>query len=76
MSDHPYNPNCSCPGCQFIWAGMEAFRKFGPPPVIGTFEPNVGDIARDCDRPNAQYRSYTSDGRWWPYFEVVPRQTE
>ena len=51
MSDHPYNPNCGCPGYQFIYNGLECFRKNGPPPVIDTFEPTIGDIGRDYDGP-------------------------
>lgn len=74
MADHPYNPNCGCPGCQFILNAEECYRKFGPPPVIGTFIPTVGDVGRDYDGPTAMYRTWMSDYRWFPYFEVVPRQ--
>lgn len=74
MADHDYNPNCGCPGCQFIWAGEQCFRKFGLPPIIGTFEPTHGDIGRDCDIPMAQYRTWTGEG-WWPSYLVVPKQT-
>lgn len=72
MEGHDYNPNCGCPGCQFIWAAMEAFKR-GLAPVIGTFEPIEGDMARDCDRPDSMLRTWVS-GRWWPYFEIQPQQ--
>ena len=74
MADHPYNPNCGCPGCQFLWAAEQAYRKFGPPPVIDMFEPTYGDVGRDCDHPMSRYRTWLGDN-WWPYFLVCPRQT-
>lgn len=64
---------CGCPGCSFMWAGHQAFLKFGAPPVIGTFEPVRGDYGRDYDGPTAQYRTWLGD-RWHPYYEVVPKQ--
>ena len=73
MSDHVYNPDCGCPGCQFMWAAEETYRKHGSAPVIGTFEPRVGDVGRDCDASMSPLRVMTADGRWHPYFEVLPR---
>lgn len=72
--DHAYSPTCGCPGCQFMWAAEQCFIKNGPPPVMDTFEPTLGDIARDCDHPLSPYRTWTGD-RWHPYFEVAPRET-
>ena len=63
MSNHA--ANCQCPGCQYLWAAEQAFKKFGPPPVIGTFEPIEGDVARDSDTPTAPHRMWTKNG-WWP----------
>lgn len=48
-------------------------KRFGNPPVIGTFEPTIGDMGRDCDARNSPVRVYTAAGRWYPYFEVLPR---
>lgn len=73
MADHPYSLTCGCPGCQFLWAGLEAFKKLGLPPVIGTFIPRYGDVGRDCDRPNSPYRTWTYEGEWYPYYGVLPR---
>ena len=71
MRDHGYNPNCSCPGCQFLWASIEQFKASGPPPVIGTFMPSVGDVGRDCDAPLAQYRTWTGE-EWLPSYRLFP----
>jgi len=73
MSDHPYIRNCGCPGCQFLWAAEMCEAINGPPPIIGTFEPISGDVGRDYDGPNSPFRAFIG-GRWWPYFEVMPRQ--
>lgn len=74
MIGHDYSPTCGCPGCQFIWAGLQAYEKFGPPPVIGTFNPMTGDVGRDIDDPLSQYRTWLGD-RWHPSYEVAPKGT-
>ncbi len=61
LSNHPYSETCGCPGCQFIWAGLEAFKR-GAPPKIGSFEPIHGDIAEDPRYPGF-YRTWT--GVYW-----------
>jgi hypothetical protein len=70
---HGYNPNCGCPGCQYLHNAERAYETFGPVPVIGTFEAIEGDFGRDCDKPESPIRRMMSDGRWWPYFGVRPR---
>ena len=72
MADHDYNPNCGCPGCQYLWAAEKMLEKFGPPPIIGTFEPTHGDIGRDLDHPLAVYRTWMGS-YWWPLYEIVPK---
>lgn len=64
MSDHAYNPNCGCPGCQFMWAAEEVRRKCGPPLKIGEFTPTSGDFAEDPRYPGF-FRTWTGDG-WQP----------
>ncbi len=64
MSDHKYNPNCGCPGCQFLWAAEETGRKCGPPLKIGEFTPVMGDFAEDPRYPRF-FRTWTGDG-WYP----------
>ncbi len=71
MADHPYSRTCGCPGCQFMWAAEETYKRLGPPPVIGTFEPINGDIARDGDYPRAQYRVWTGTN-WHPNPLIFP----
>ena len=44
-------------------------------PVIGTFEPNIGDMGKDYDGPLAKIRTYLGSGQWHPYFEAYPRET-
>lgn len=56
---------CGCPGCQFMYAAEACYLKNGPPPLIGSFEPVLGDVARDPKR-NLIYRTWVGD-RWWPY---------
>lgn len=73
MSDHPYSSTCGCPGCQFLWAAEETYKKSGPAPIIGTWEPKPGDLGRDCDSPNSPIRIWISEGRWYPSFEVTPK---
>ena len=59
---HPYNPNCGCPGCQFLWAAEETYRRLGPPLKIGEFKPDQGDFAED-PRYRGFFRIWT--GTYW-----------
>lgn len=44
----------------FMDAVVETAKRLGPPPLIGTFEPNTGDIGRDPDN-----RHYVWNGTCW-----------
>jgi hypothetical protein len=33
----------------FDWQMLETLRNVGPPPVMGTFTPQLGDIGRDFE---------------------------
>ena len=67
MADHKYNPDCGCPGCQFMWAAGESLNKNGPPPLIGTFKPNNGDMALDARF--GIYRTWTGE-YWHPQYLI------
>ena len=77
MSDHPYNSNCGCPGCEVWWATGQFHKNPNPDsppaPIIGTFEPKTGDVGRDCNAPNSHVRVWTETGCWFPYFGDLPK---
>jgi hypothetical protein len=57
----------------FTWAVIETYKKFGPAPVIGAFEPGHGDLGRDTDDPLSQIRMWVGDD-WSPNYTVVPKK--
>jgi hypothetical protein len=63
--NHAYSRTCNCPGCSFQFNAELAYAKFGPPPVIGSFEPMNGDIGRDSEDAASQHRIWTGES-WWP----------
>lgn len=64
MSDHAYNPNCGCPGCQFLLGAENVYHRCGPPLKIGEFTPIAADVAEDPRYPGF-FRQWTGD-RWYP----------
>lgn len=67
MVNHPYSPNCACPGCQYTWAVDETIRQHGMAPVIGTFEPVLGDVGRLDDTPNSLVGIWTGSSAGWMF---------
>lgn len=63
---HAYNPDCGCPGCQFLWAAEVAYSQIGPPLKIGAFTPALGDYAEDPRYPGF-FRTWAGGG-WYPRF--------
>ena len=69
---HQFNPACSCPGCEFIASARTTLKNVGLPPVIGSFEPQPGDMGRDGGDAHSQIRIWTGS-RWLPDYVSVPK---
>jgi hypothetical protein len=47
------------------WQLLETYKNIGPPPIVGTFEPQLGDIGRVWDAEQLAWNLQVWSGKEW-----------